>query len=251
MKTQDVSYRLLSARPFATVAQTPTRPELALENVNTGAIETGAMCIVGVCPAGPGGLFALNKLSVAVVDGFFVLPTENGVGRWLRLDSVAFPVGAVHANSILNHFGEVQVPGGTLEANAVPLWTIGHGVVTTLGYSAQYRFDVTLVAQVALAAEGVPGAGTGVKLQWDINGDGVYEIDGARYTAFGVDADFTYRTIVLRESRVVTYAALGALQTPVVRAVGWDTVQGAGWVTQEQVAPIVDPNSMEWRFSWA
>ncbi len=249
MNTQDVHYRLLSPRLYGTVAQTPLFPERALQNVIVDPLESGAMCIVGVCPAGPGGLFVLSKTSVDVVDGVNVLPTAKGVGRWIRLDAMALGTGA-HEHSILNPFGEVVIPAGTLEANAVPIWTIGHGVVATLGYHSSYEFDVTLVMQVNLGDEGVPSNGTGVKFEWDLNGDGIYELEGARYVGFGIDAGFTYRTIVLRERITVPVAALGVPQTPVVRAVGWDTAQGAGWKTQEQVTSP-DPNTLEWQFRWA
>ena len=246
MITQDIRYRVISPRAFGTVAQTPLYPEEALENVVIEPLFDGTLCMVGAVALGPGGLFTLSKTSVLLVDNLNVLPTFTGVGRWIRLD--ALTLDGAHEDSILNHFGEVLVPGGTLEAAAVPLWTVGHGVVTTLGYAANYEFDATLVVQVQAEDESVVAHQNGIKLQWDLNGDGVFEVEGNRVEAFGNEIG-AVRTIVLRQRLVVPYASLAPVFTPAVRAVGWDASQSAGWHTQE-IAPVLVPNSFEWRFAW-
>jgi hypothetical protein len=248
MITQDSRFRLLSPRAFGTVAQTPLYPEEALQNVIIEPLFDGTLCMVGAVPLGPGGLFFLLKSSALVVDNLNVLPTFTGVGRWIRLDALSLD--GAHEDSVLNHFDEVQVPGGTLEAAAVTLWTIGHGIVTTLGYAANYECDLTLVVQVQAEADSQVGHSNGIKFQWDLNGDGIFETEGARMEAFGNEIG-AYRTLALRERRTVTYASMAPLYTPLVRAVGWDDNAGSGWFTEGVAPGSIPPNSLEWRFAWA
>jgi hypothetical protein len=248
MKSEGLDARILSPRQFGTVAQNPARAGDAIENVTTGNLVEGTKCWVIQPPVGPSGLFSLFKASTAVVDGLFVLPAYGGVGRWHRVDPLAFQ-NQVHFNSSYVQFGAIVVAAGTLEANAVVLAERSAAVVTQLGQSAGYLLEADLVMQVVCnTAEGQTFTG-GVKLIWDLDGTGTFETEGARFAGFFAD-DVGGQTIVLRERRAVLLAGLGVAQTPAVRAVGWDTEQTGGYTTFSNGGTGEAPNSLKFHYSW-
>lgn len=249
MINQDIALRLISPRRYGTVAQTPTAPQEALQNVVIAELFDGTMCIVGNTPAGPGGLFALSKASAIPVDGLNILPTFTGVGRWIRIDAAGLPAQA-RASSIWDQFGAVSVPGGTQEAGAVVLDAIPASVVTILGYDDNYYFDAEVTLQALGVGQESDTMEAGIKFQWDLDGDGTYETEGARTTShhFGLLA---YDSFVMRERRLVPYASLGTILIPRLRVVGWDTAFAGGWQTAvdtTEVGPI-HPNTLSFTFS--
>ncbi len=244
MINQCVDYRLISPRIYGRVSQTPTAPEESLENVNEVPLFDGSMCIVGSVPLGPGGLFVLSKASALVVDNLNVLPTYSGVGRWIRLSwNPVMPQAREMAS--WEQFGQILIPAGTLEATPVVIRAVGAGVVTAIGYDDTYIFEATAAVWGTCTYEEGSTITAGMKFEWDLNGDGTYETAGARIADMQMTAEGPMQSLVLRERRSVTYAALGTIQVPFVRLVGWDAAQAGGWATAQNVAGGAQPNSLE------
>lgn len=224
MKEQDTSVRLLTARTFALVSQTPTAPELALENVIPDTLANGALCFVQENLAGSSGLYRLSRTATAAVDGFKVLPTGSGVGRWFKLDADGSLLTLVDT---LTPFGEVAVPGGTLEAAPV--------VFTQIDAPAQPEQTLVATATLSMQAleisEGTLSLTAGVKFLWDLDGSGAFATTGARIPAFNVLAGGASLSVVLRDRITITPAQ--ALLGPSVRAVGWDPTALAGYQTAD------------------
>lgn len=245
MNHQDIGLRILSPRRYGTVAQTPTAPQESLENVTIGELFDGSLCMVGTTPAGPGGLFTLSKTSAIPVDGLNILPTFAGVGRWIRIDAAGLPPQS-RRSSVWQQFGLVAVPGGTQEATPVELSHVSAPVVASLGSASGYILD----AEVTLQAIGLGEAGTleaGIKFQWDYDGNGVYEEEGARTTSQWF-INTANRSFVLRERRVVAPSSLGVWTQ--LRVVGWDTAFQGGWQTGVDGADVpIHPNTLSFTFS--